>query len=237
MKHALKSTLFLLGILLLITSCNKDEGIGGSSKLEGYVYNVIHRDDNFTFVKDTIPAVKEDVFLIYGEEGYFGDDVETDQNGMYRFEYLRKGTYVAYAYSSFADDRLEAVPVTVKVGSGLNRASDIYIHTGKANGTLMIKGVVNALYYDNGRKVDEGPGVGQRVYIKHYGEETHFDDVRAGDSGIFVFQKLLPGKYTIYAVTEDPDTEKQEAIIQTIEVTETGVVHELPEVFTIVITV
>jgi hypothetical protein len=236
MKHT--QTFFICFLsLLLFASCNKGEGLGGTSSLEGYVYNVIHRDDNFSFTRDTIPAVKEDVFLIFGTDDYFGDDIETDRYGRYRFDYLRSGKYVVYAYSSFADSRKEAIFKEVKVGSGLNKAPDIYIHTGKAHGTSMIKGSVFVRYFDAGKKVDEGPGVGIRVYIKHLGEETHFDDVRAGDNGVFVFQKLLPGKYQIYTVTEDPDTEKATAVIQTIEITEAGKVYELQEAFSIIITV
>jgi hypothetical protein len=236
MKHAQSFFICFLP-LLLFASCNKGEGLGGTSSLEGYVYNVIHRDDNFSFTRDTIPAVKEDVFLIFGTDDYFGDDIETDRYGRYRFDYLRSGKYVVYAYSEFADSRKEAVFEQVKVGSGLNKAPDIYIHTGKAHGTSMIKGSVFVRYFDAGKKVDEGPGVGIRVYIKYLGEETHFDDVRAGDEGVFVFQKLLPGKYQIYTVTEDPDTEKATAVIKTIEITETGKIYEFPEEFSIIITV
>lgn len=237
MKYTQFLFICLFSFLLLFTSCNKGEGLGGSSSLEGYIYNVVHRDDNFSFTKDTIPAVKEDVFIIFGTDDYFGDDIETDKDGRYRFDYLRSGTYVVYAYSSFADSHKEAVYQEVKVGGGLNKAPDIYIQTGKAHGTSMIKGSVYARYFDKGKKVDEGAGVGVRVYIKHHGEETHFDDVRAGDKGVFVFQKLLPGKYEIYTVTEDPDTEKLDAVIQTIEITETGKIYELPEEFSIIITV
>lgn len=236
MKNIYSSIIFFL-CLLFFSSCNTDEGIGGTKSLEGYVYNVIHRDDNFSFTKDTIPAVKKDVYIIYGTDDYYGDDAETDKDGRYRFDYLRSGTYVVYAYSEYADSHKEAVAQTVKVGSKLNLAPDIYIHTGKAYGTSMIKGSVHVRYFDNGRKVDEGPGVETRVYIKHHGEETHFDDVRAGDQGIFIFQKLLPGKYDVYTITEDPDTEKLDTVIQTIEITETGIIYELPKEFSIIITV
>ncbi|MDH6356512.1 hypothetical protein [Parabacteroides sp. PF5-9] len=229
--------ILLLAISVITASCNKDEGLGGSSTLEGYVYNVIHKDDNFSFSIDTIPAVKEDVFLRFGHEGYFGDDVETDHTGMYRFNYLRKGNYSVYALSQYADDRQEAVIKEVHVGSGVNKVEDIYIHTGKAYGTAMVKGSVKALYYDKGRKVDEGPAIEKRVFINHYGEETHFDDVRVGDQGVFIFQKLLPGKYEIWVTTEDPETEKLTSVKQLIEIDEWGKIYELPKIFTVIITV
>lgn len=75
---------FLTFGLLFLSSCNRDEGFGGSSMLEGYVYNIVHYDDNLSFRKDTIPAVREDVFLIFGNNStdYFGEDVETDRKSV-----------------------------------------------------------------------------------------------------------------------------------------------------------
>ncbi len=234
-----KAYSFFLAFLTLCIffSCNKDEGMGGSSSLEGYVYNIIHKDDNFSFSKDTIPAVKEDVFLIFGDDNYFGEDTETNGEGMFRFDYLRKGTYTLYALSKYADGRSEAEYKTVHVGKGNNKAEDIYIHTGKAYGTAMIKGYVHALYYDKGERVASGPAVEKRVFINHYGEDTFFDDVRVGDKGYFIFQKLIPGKYEIWVTTEDPETEKLSVLKQVIEIDKWGQIYELSEEFEIIITV
>jgi hypothetical protein len=44
-------------------------------------------------------AGKVDVYIIYGDEAYFGDDVETNYDGTYEFRYLRKGKYTIFAYS------------------------------------------------------------------------------------------------------------------------------------------
>lgn len=234
-KSFIYSFFFLL--LLLFSSCNKDEGLGGSSSVEGYVYNVIHRDDNFSFATDTIPAVKEDVFLIFGDnDDYFGDDVETDKDGFYRFEYLRKGNYIVYAYSQFADGSKEAISQTIHAGSGKNRADTIFIHTGKAYGTAMIKGTVYAWYYHNGNYRDDGPGTGMRAYIRHAGEEAFFDDIRVVN-GIFIFQKLLPGNYEIAVETEDKNTEKVDLIIQSVTIKETGKIYEIEETFEVEVAV
>ncbi|MDL2221216.1 hypothetical protein LJC35_01525 [Parabacteroides sp. OttesenSCG-928-N08] len=236
MKINLSFCLLSLSLLLFV-SCNKDEGLGGSSSLEGYVYNVIHKDDNFSFSRDTFPAVKEDVFIVFGNDDYYGDDVETNGNGMYRFDYLRKGTYTVYAFSKYADGSYEAVSEIVPVESGSNKAKDIYIHTGKAYGTAMIKGYVHAKYVDKGMQVASGPAVEKRVFINHYGEDTHFDDVRVGDQGYFIFQKVMPGKYEIWVTTEDAFTEKLTVIKQYIEIDQWGKVYELSERFEVVVTV
>ncbi|MDR1172840.1 MAG: hypothetical protein LBL24_10330 [Bacteroidales bacterium] len=220
----------LLG-LFLFCACNKDEGLGGSSSLEGYVYQVEHSDDNFSFRTETFPAAKKDVYLIFGDNAadYFGDDVEVDNNGLYRFDYLRKGRYIVYSYSEYPDGRKEAVSREVKIGGGANKADTIFIHTGKAYGTSMIKGSVYALFYDGSRKVDEGPAIDADVYINHYGEEMFFERIRVGDQGVFIFQKILPGTYEVWVTSEDPETRKLTPIKQVINVTESGKIYVLPE--------
>jgi hypothetical protein len=221
--------------VFLLSACNKNEGLGGSSSLEGYVYQVEHSDDNFSFKVDTFPAAKKDVYLIFGdnEADYFGDDVEADKNGLYRFDYLRKGSYIVYAYAEYADERKEAISQKVKVGGGVNRASPIFIHTGKAYGTAMVKGSVHALFYDKDKLVDQGPAVDADVYINRAGEDMFFDRIRVGDQGFFIFQKILPGAYEVWVTSEDPETRKLTPIKQAIEVTAPGITYEVPEVFTI----
>ncbi|MDR1779754.1 MAG: hypothetical protein LBR50_03360 [Tannerella sp.] len=224
--------LFTLSVAALLMSCNKDEGLGGSSSVKGMVWNIIHYDDDFTFSTETIPAEKKDVYLIFGsnEDDYFGDDVETDKNGVYRFDYLRKGDYVVYAYSEYPDGRREAVSVSVEVSKSMNEAPPLYIHTGKAYGTAIIKGYVYAKYYHNGSYRDEGVGTGMRAYIRHAGTEGFFDDVRVSD-GVFVFQKLPPGEYEIAVESEDPDTERVDLIYSApVTITETGKIYLLESI-------
>ncbi len=54
---------FISLLLLLSFSCNTDEGIGGSSSIEGYVYNVIHLNDDYSFRTDTFPAAGEKIYI------------------------------------------------------------------------------------------------------------------------------------------------------------------------------
>jgi hypothetical protein len=75
-----KQIFFSLALLcssILLSSCLHEEGIGGSSSIEGYVFKVLHNDDDFSLSADTIPAVKTDVYITYGSDEYFGDDIET----------------------------------------------------------------------------------------------------------------------------------------------------------------
>lgn len=82
--------------LLFIGACKKGPGEGGSSTIKGKVTaTYIDVFDN----QYSYPAEKEDVYIIYGDGDYYGDNVETDFNGNYEFKNLRKGDYTVYAYS------------------------------------------------------------------------------------------------------------------------------------------
>jgi hypothetical protein len=240
MNMKLRGCFLLLLPAFMLASCNQEEGLGGASSLEGYVYKVIHQDDNFSFHRDTFPAVREDVYLIFGEgeNDFYGEDVKTDQNGLYRFDYLRKGNYTVYACSEFVDGHEVGEAKKVTVGKGLNRADTIYIHGGKAYGTAMIQGSIHATYYHNGNYRDEGPGVGVRVYIRHAGENASLDDIRAGENGVFIFQKLLPGDYVISVETEDQYTEKVSVVTsEIIRIEETGKIYIIPGTFLVSVSV
>ncbi|GAB6011524.1 hypothetical protein [Viscerimonas tarda] len=193
--------------VLLSFSCNNDEGPGGSASIEGYVYNVVHQDDNFSFRTDTFPAGGKKVYIKFGNEDYVGDDVDANEKGLYRFDYLREGSYTVYAFSEAKNGRKNAEMQSVSVKSH-TVAPAIYIHSGDVYNTVMIKGKVWVKYYNKGSLVringqDSIPAVETRVFIKNTGEEMFFDDVRVGDAGLFVFKELQPQKqYEVYVSTE-----------------------------------
>jgi hypothetical protein len=183
------------------------------------VYAIEHLDDNFTFQTDTFPSLDTDVFLEFGDDLRVGERVRTGREGYYRFDYLREGNYTVYALSEFPGENKQAVSKRVQVGSKLNKADTIFIHTGDAVESAMIKGSVWVKYYNKGSLVrvngqDSLPAVESRVFIKYAGEDTHFDDVRVGDQGIFIFQKIRPGKrYIIYVSSEEISEEDHKNIL------------------------
>lgn len=229
-----KFPFYLLLILTVFFSCKNEEGEGGSSTIRGTVYKIIHSDNNYSLTTDTVPASKEDVFITYGNDDFYGDDVKTDENGFYKFRYLVDGNYKLFAYNSFPDGTKEAVSASVSVGKHKTAQADtLYIHTGDAYGTSIVKGLVNVKYYKKGDYEGTSPGIGQRVFICNSGENIPFDDVRTGINGIFGFEKLKPGTYDIFVINQDPDTEIESIFKQSIEVTETNTIYNLHQAFTI----
>ena len=224
-------------MVMLLTACNKGPGEGGTGTVRGYVKLVHHPDDDYTLTPDTLVAAKTDVFIIYGDEAYFGDDVETNAEGLYQFEYLLPGYYTVFAYSTLPSGEKIAVKETVKLERGaISQVPTLYIHDGKAYGTSIVKGRVHAAYYHNGSYRGEGWACEHRVYIRRVGEDIPFDDTRVGPDGYFAFQKLPPGEYEVFTVTQDFN-EVPDFVFQTIMVEESGIVYELPEQFEIIINV
>lgn len=237
MLKTFKSFLILAVTALLLSACNKGPGEGGTGTVQGFVKLVHHPDDDYTLTPDTMVAAKTDVFIIYGDEAYFGNDAETNANGMYRFEYLRPGNYTVFAYSTLPSGEKVAVSETVELQRGtIANVPTLYIHDGKAYGTSVVKGRVHAAYYHNGSYRGEGWACEHRVYIRRVGDDIPFDDTRVGPDGYFAFQKLQPGEYEVYTVTQDFN-EVPDFVFQTIMVEEAGQVYELLEQFEVIINV
>lgn len=215
----------LVTLLSTFSSCNKDAGEGGNAIIEGTVMQIIHTDDCAMTV-DTIPAAKTDVFIVYGNDEIYGDDMETNPNGQYRFKYLKSGKYTVFAYSVLPSGEKVAVSTTVEVKPGQTvKAPTLYIHSGKAYGTSVIKGQVWAEFYKKGEHLSSGWAYEHRVYIREINQLYHFDDVRVGHDGYYYFQKLQPGTYEVYTVTENMD-EVPSLLRKQVVVTESGRVYD-----------
>ncbi len=90
--------IFLLVIIgIVITSCTKVEGEGGSGSIKGFIYEY-----KLNILGDTISryaAADQDVYIIYGNEDTFYDDnIKTSYDGSFVFPYLQKGKYTVFVY-------------------------------------------------------------------------------------------------------------------------------------------
>ena len=105
----MRNLLIICAIAFGFTACEKQSGEGGTSVIEGKVYKI------FTFQNPTTGAwdtsyfqldAGRDVFIIYSNDNteLYDDKFDTDYNGKYHFEYLRKGEYTIYTYADSTDN-------------------------------------------------------------------------------------------------------------------------------------
>ena len=95
-------------ILFFVSSCEKSPGEGGTSTIQGSVYKLSSYYNVLTQQTDTVYYQldsKKDVYIIYSdnENDFYNDNIETNWNGQYRFDYLRKGDYTLFVYTDSTD--------------------------------------------------------------------------------------------------------------------------------------
>ena len=105
----MKNFIYILFLLLLVCSCEKEAGEGGTSSIEGSVYKISTYYNVLTQQNDTVYYQLdsgEDIYIIYSDEenDFYDDNVETNWNGQYRFDYLRKGDYIVFIYADSTDN-------------------------------------------------------------------------------------------------------------------------------------
>ena len=107
----------LLLLSVLIFSCNKVEGEGGTSSIFGTLTVEEYKNDG-TF-KVSYPGADEDIYIIYGKDNNtFNDKITTSYDGSYRIDNLTTGSYKIYSYSKCktCDSKTEAIFVNVTIG-------------------------------------------------------------------------------------------------------------------------
>lgn len=82
--------IFLLVIIgLVISSCTKEEGEGGSATIKGFVYE--YKQNSLGDTISRYAAADQDVYIIYGNDHTFYDDnIKTSYNGSFVFPYLQR---------------------------------------------------------------------------------------------------------------------------------------------------
>ena len=96
----MRNILFICAIAIGFSSCKKGPGEGGTSVIEGKVLKYTITGIGPTQDSIVFPDAGEDVYIIYSnnEGDIYDDKFETNWDGTYRFEYLRKGDYTVFVY-------------------------------------------------------------------------------------------------------------------------------------------
>ena len=84
---------------LLISACKKEEGVGGKSTITGKVYVIEYSNNTGQPNGNEYYAPDEKVYIRYGDNNFHDDDVDTGPDGLYKFDWLRKGDYTVFVYS------------------------------------------------------------------------------------------------------------------------------------------
>jgi len=109
----MRNLLCFLIIFLVFGSCTKDEGEGGNATIRGKVF-VRDFDSDGEFVGEYYAAEK-DVYIVYGDDDFYNDNVQTHHDGSFRFQYLRPGNYQIYTYTKCRTCPEPQTPVFVDV--------------------------------------------------------------------------------------------------------------------------
>jgi hypothetical protein len=207
----MKRIIYLMILAVFVFSCSKEEGEGGNSVITGKVFAKIY-NNTFTHMLDSFYQPDADVYIIYGDDETYSDDYSTNWDGSYRFEYLRKGNYKLFVYSIDTSGNSGSVPVPVMVevkvpGNNETITVDDIVILDKCDydeGTSSITGKVWVEDYNAERDNLRGTyyGADIDVFIIYEDDPYSFDDVKTNHNGVFQFNNLVKGTYTVYALSE-----------------------------------
>ena len=93
----MKYLIYISFCLVILFACEKSEGVGGKAAIQG---KILVKDFNQEGeVQDIYYPGEYSVYIIYGDNIVFDDDVETHFDGTFVFKYLYPGKYTVFAYS------------------------------------------------------------------------------------------------------------------------------------------
>jgi hypothetical protein len=115
-------------VIVVLTSCEKKEGVGGTSTIAGKIWVKDYTED-FSILKAEYWAEEEDVYIIYGSDSIYSDKTKTNYDGSYWFQYLNEGEYTIYVYSrdSSTINASASGRVAIKTTVSINDSGEDYL--------------------------------------------------------------------------------------------------------------
>ncbi len=110
-SRLIKEILFIivLGTFSLF-SCKKGPGDGGRASIKGKVFTVNY-NSSFTVSQDSGYLGAQKVYIIYGSETAVGDNQDTNNDGGFEFNFLRKGKYKVYVFTKTSVNHLDSAVI------------------------------------------------------------------------------------------------------------------------------
>lgn len=91
-------TVIAVLLVTLLFGCQKNEGPGGQAIVRGKIYGREY-NESFTQLIDEYYVAEEDVYIVYGDDEIYSDDMKTNHDGSFEFKFLTKGKYTIFVYS------------------------------------------------------------------------------------------------------------------------------------------
>ncbi|MFZ1687668.1 MAG: hypothetical protein WAU70_09615 [Flavobacteriales bacterium] len=104
--------------VLFSTSCKKEPGVGGKAEIRGRVFETEMSTNTNQPTGPGYYVGDHRVYIVYGDNDFYDDNVDTDPNGLFVYSWLRKGTYRIFTYSECptCPGEVEVFSKTVEVG-------------------------------------------------------------------------------------------------------------------------
>jgi hypothetical protein len=236
----MRQTFLLLSLLIIITSCKKIEGPGGTSSIRGKLSG---QDYSFGEKEITTVSFTTGATIEHGDYWLLNS---TDNSKLYYIYYTnpswissadpqlqgRTGIAVSFNYSDsnleVAQRTLDSIQQLSGLPFSLSLSQDILTITSNTTGE-----VVDADDYSTPFTVDVSnqgsPNIigdsfgraGERVYIIYGQNEYSSNSARTDENGLFSFEGLQKGTYTIYSLSEDTlQNGKFNRVSKTIQITD-----------------
>lgn len=236
----MRQTFLLLSLLVIITSCKKIEGPGGTSSIRGKLSG---QDYSFGEKEITTVSFTTGATIEHGDYWLLNS---TDNSKLYYIYYTnpswissadpqlqgRTGIAVSFNYSDsnleVAQRTLDSIQQLSGLPFSLSLSQDILTIRSNTTGE-----VVDADDYSTPFTVDVSnqgsPNIigdsfgraGERVYIIYGQNEYSSNSVRTDENGLFSFEGLQKGTYTIYSLSEDTlQNGKFNRVSKTIQITD-----------------
>lgn len=123
----------LVVVTIIVSGCKKGPGEGGRASIKGKVYTVNY-NSAMVLPLDSGYLGGQKVHIIYGDETIVGDDQDTNPDGAFEFQYLRKGKYKLYVYTKIAPNTIDSAvvqEVEITKGKQILELPDFHIRTNK----------------------------------------------------------------------------------------------------------
>ncbi|MFW6370932.1 MAG: hypothetical protein ACOC10_06975 [Bacteroidota bacterium] len=178
------------------------------------------------------PAGDKNVFLIYGDDETYADDVSTSYDGVFSFPYLTKGKYTIFLYSDDETMASEDGKKMVKRNFTLNDNKDTqdlgeiitYNTMDIDDGFATISGQILQVNYSNNFVFLKDTTYAQElpVYLIYENDDTYCERIRTLQDGSYAFKNLIKGNYTVLYYSENTNGSVEDIAVS-IPATITGV--------------